>query len=171
MAQDSQPHVIQTASPTPISTHADQLLARLERHKQTTNKPTRFFIPSGSVALLEFYKGIAEERNSSLSMVGLFSLSTLAASGIGFLTFSASEATSKRLSLLRRKNLPSAAENLTGRVKFFNLVKAMREAQREYFSTRSHEALQKARSLERSVDAYIKRGDDYFTKPRTKFIR
>ena len=48
-----------------------------------------------------------------------------------------------------------------GRLQFFNLVKAMREAQREYFSTRSHEALQKARSLERSVDAYIKRGDDY----------
>ena len=45
------------------------------------------------------------------------------------------------------QTLPSAAENLTGRVKFFNLVKAMREAQREYFSTRSHEALQKARSL------------------------
>ncbi len=40
----------------------------------------------------------------------------------------------------------------------------MREAQREYFSTRSHEALQKARSLERSVDAYIKRGDDYLKK-------
>ena len=37
----------------------------------------------------------------------------------------------------------------------------MREAQREYFSTRSHEALQKTRSLERNVDAYIKRGDDY----------
>ena len=36
----------------------------MARHKQTTNKPTRFFIPSGSVALLEFYKGIAEERNS-----------------------------------------------------------------------------------------------------------
>lgn len=31
-----------------------------------------------------------------------------------------------------------------GRLQFFNLVKAMREAQREYFSTRSHEALQKA---------------------------
>lgn len=42
----------------------------------------------------------------------------------------------------------------------------MREAQREYFSTRSHEALQKARSLERSVDAYIKRGDDYLKKQK-----
>jgi hypothetical protein len=50
---------------------------------------------------------------------------------------------------------------MNGRLQFFNLVKAMREAQMEYFSSRSHEALQKARSLERSVDAYIKRGDDY----------
>lgn len=48
-----------------------------------------------------------------------------------------------------------------GRLQFFNLVKAMREAQRDYFSTRSHEALTKARQLERQVDAYIKRGDDY----------
>lgn len=48
-----------------------------------------------------------------------------------------------------------------GRLQFFNLVKAMREAQREYFSTRSQAALQKARSLENRVDAYIKRGDDY----------
>ncbi len=37
----------------------------------------------------------------------------------------------------------------------------MREAQKEYFSTRSHEALTKARQLERQVDASIKRGDDY----------
>ena len=42
----------------------------------------------------------------------------------------------------------------------------MCEAQREYFSTRSHEAIQKARSLERSVDAYIKRGDDYLKKQK-----
>ena len=55
-----------------------------------------------------------------------------------------------------------------GRLQFFNLVKAMREAQREYFSTRSHEALQKARSLESSVDAYIKRGDDYLKKQNQK---
>lgn len=41
---------------------------------------------------------------------------------------------------------------------FRNKYKA---AQKQYFSMRSHEALQKARSLERSVDAYIKRGDDY----------
>jgi hypothetical protein len=48
-----------------------------------------------------------------------------------------------------------------GRLQFFNLVKAMREAQREYFSTRSHAALQKARQLEQRVDEHIKRGDDY----------
>lgn len=42
----------------------------------------------------------------------------------------------------------------------------MREAQREYFSTRSHAALQKARSLEKNVDAYIKRGDDYLNKTK-----
>jgi hypothetical protein len=53
-----------------------------------------------------------------------------------------------------------------GRLQFFNLVKAMREAQREYFSTRSHEALTKARLLERSVDAYIKRGDEYLQQPQ-----
>lgn len=48
-----------------------------------------------------------------------------------------------------------------GRLHFFNLVKAMREAQREYFSTRSREALQKSRCLERSVDDYIRRGDEF----------
>ena len=52
----------------------------------------------------------------------------------------------------------------SGRLAFFNLVKAMREAQREYFSTRSHAALQKARTLEQRVDACIKRGDDYLKK-------
>ena len=50
-----------------------------------------------------------------------------------------------------------------GRLQFFNLVKAMREAQREYFSTRSHEALQKARSLEvrfvRGVFAFLWNGN------------
>lgn len=40
----------------------------------------------------------------------------------------------------------------------------MREAQSEYFSTRAHAALSKARQLERDVDAYIKRGDDYLKK-------
>ena len=48
-----------------------------------------------------------------------------------------------------------------GRLQFFNLVKAMREAQREYFSTRSSAALTKARQLERRVDESIKHGDEY----------
>ena len=47
-----------------------------------------------------------------------------------------------------------------GRLQFFNLGKAMRDAQREYFSTRSHEALQNACSLERSVDALHQTGRD-----------
>lgn len=55
-----------------------------------------------------------------------------------------------------------------GRLQFFNLVKAMREAQREYFSSRTHAALQKARSLECRVDAYIKRGDDYLNAHKPK---
>lgn len=56
-----------------------------------------------------------------------------------------------------------------GRLHFFNLVKAMREAQREYFSTRAHAALSKARQLERDVDAYIKRGDNYINQQPTLF--
>ena len=48
-----------------------------------------------------------------------------------------------------------------GRLQFFNLVKAMREAQREYFRTRSRECLRKSRDLETRVDEQIKRGDDY----------
>jgi hypothetical protein len=48
-----------------------------------------------------------------------------------------------------------------GRLQFFKLVKAMREAQKEYFSTRSQQALQKSKELEKRVDASIKRGDDY----------
>ena len=38
-----------------------------------------------------------------------------------------------------------------GRLQFFNLVKAMREAQREYFSTRSHDALQKAQAYPKEL--------------------
>ncbi len=37
----------------------------------------------------------------------------------------------------------------------------MREAQNEYFRTRSQQALTKARQLERRVDNYIKSGDEY----------
>ena len=53
-----------------------------------------------------------------------------------------------------------------GRLQFFNLVKAMREAQNEYFRTRSQQALTKARQLERQVDTYIKRGDDYLQQQK-----
>ena len=48
-----------------------------------------------------------------------------------------------------------------GRLQFFNLVKQMREAQKEYFKTRSAQALDTSRRLEREVDKYIKTGDDY----------
>lgn len=48
-----------------------------------------------------------------------------------------------------------------GRLQFFNLVKAMREAQKEYFTSRSLEALRKSKQLERRVDEYIMRGDIY----------
>ena len=50
-------------------------------------------------------------------------------------------------------------QDFTGRVQFFNLVKAMREAQKEYFATRASAALTKARQLEKQVDACIKHGD------------
>jgi hypothetical protein len=48
-----------------------------------------------------------------------------------------------------------------GRLQFFNLVKAMREAQKEYFTSRSLEALRRSKQLERKVDEYIMRGDIY----------
>lgn len=51
-----------------------------------------------------------------------------------------------------------------GRMAFFRLVKAMREAQREYFATRSREALQRSKSLEKRVDDSIARGDSYLNR-------
>ena len=48
-----------------------------------------------------------------------------------------------------------------GRLQFFNLVKAMREAQKEYFTSHSLEALRRSKQLERRVDEYIMRGDIY----------
>ena len=72
---------------------------------------------------------------------------------------------SQRQTTLKPSTSPTTTMS-NGRLQFFNLVKAMREAQREYFSTRSHGALQKARQLERSVDAYIKRGDDYLNNTK-----
>lgn len=38
---------------------------------------------------------------------------------------------------------------------FMQLVKDMREAQKEYFSTRSKESLQRSKALERRVDEEI----------------
>lgn len=40
---------------------------------------------------------------------------------------------------------------------FFNLVAQMRDAQNKYFRTRSAQALNEARNLERRIDAEIKR--------------
>lgn len=51
-----------------------------------------------------------------------------------------------------------------GRLAFFNLVRSMREAQKEYFSTRAHSALVKSKELERKVDDYIRRGDSYLAQ-------
>ena len=51
-----------------------------------------------------------------------------------------------------------------GRLQFFNLVKAMREAQKEYFTSRSLEALRRSKQLERKVDEYIMRGEIYLNR-------
>lgn len=40
---------------------------------------------------------------------------------------------------------------------FFEKVALMREAQKEYFRTRSHDALRKSKALEAEIDAEIKR--------------
>lgn len=40
---------------------------------------------------------------------------------------------------------------------FFDKVAAMREAQREYFRTRSRSSLEKSKRLEREIDTEIKR--------------
>lgn len=50
-------------------------------------------------------------------------------------------------------NASLAATNIKG---FAELVKAMREAQRDYFRTRAREALLEAKSLEMQVDAAVK---------------
>lgn len=49
---------------------------------------------------------------------------------------------------------------------FTILVWKMREAQREYFSRKSQEALEKARTLESQVDAEIKRRVNEVEQPR-----
>lgn len=47
---------------------------------------------------------------------------------------------------------------------FFELVAKMRKAQREYFATRTNDALSKSKQLEREVDAEIKRVEDIMNK-------
>ncbi len=48
-----------------------------------------------------------------------------------------------------------------GRLGFFFLVREMRTAQKEYFRTRAHSALVRSKDLERRVDEYLARGDQY----------
>ena len=43
---------------------------------------------------------------------------------------------------------------------FFEKVALMREAQKEYFCTRSHDALRKSKALEAEIDTEIKRVRD-----------
>ncbi|WP_297248483.1 hypothetical protein [uncultured Prevotella sp.] len=43
---------------------------------------------------------------------------------------------------------------------FFMLVREMRQAQKDYFRLRSHEALTKSMALERKVDTEIHRVED-----------
>lgn len=52
---------------------------------------------------------------------------------------------------------------------FRDLVRDMRAAQREYFKTRSHFALQRSKELERQVDAELKADDRPNPKQPTLF--
>ena len=49
---------------------------------------------------------------------------------------------------------------------FFDKVSLMREAQREYFKTRSRAALTKSKALEREIDAEIERVNAIIGKPK-----
>lgn len=52
---------------------------------------------------------------------------------------------------------------------FRDLVRRMREAQREYFKTRSHFVLQRSKELERQVDAELKADERPAPKQPTLF--
>lgn len=52
---------------------------------------------------------------------------------------------------------------------FYDLVKAMREAQRDYFITRSYAALTKAKQLERLIDSEIERVERIKNEPELEF--
>ena len=56
--------------------------------------------------------------------------------------------------------------NNNGRLQFFNLVKAMRAAQKEYFSTRSQHAFKQSKELDKRVDDCIKLGDEYMQRQK-----
>ena len=51
---------------------------------------------------------------------------------------------------------------------FFDLVSYMRKAQKEYFKTRSSQALTKSKDLERQVDAEIDRANDIYQRQLEK---
>lgn len=55
---------------------------------------------------------------------------------------------------------------MDGRMKFFLLVKEMREQQKEYFETKSMLALNRSIKLEKEVDEYIRRGQEALDKPQ-----
>ena len=52
---------------------------------------------------------------------------------------------------------------------FRDLVRRMREAQREYFKTRSHFVLQRSKELERQVDAELRADEHPAEKQPTLF--
>ena len=72
---------------------------------------------------------------------------------------------SQKLATLKPLTSPTKMMS-NGRIQFFNLVKAMREAQNIYFRNRTQANLDKARALERQVDAQIRRGDEYLKQQK-----
>jgi len=52
---------------------------------------------------------------------------------------------------------------------FYELVKSMRKAQREYFRTRDIDVLKKSKHLESLIDKEIKRVEDKTTQPEFNF--
>lgn len=52
---------------------------------------------------------------------------------------------------------------------FFDLVSKMRDAQKQYFRTRSQSLLNQSKELERAVDAEIKRVNDIINRQPTLF--
>lgn len=53
--------------------------------------------------------------------------------------------------------------------RFFLAVKAMRKSQKDYFRTKSAEALQSSKALEAEVDRYIERADRAMAGEQTLF--